>query len=49
MIKVDDTLNDGQSQSVGITFFVVGLVETGEKAGLIQSVSIRAVGEADPG
>ena len=49
MIKVDDTLNDCQSQSVGITFFVVGLVETSEKAGLIQSVSIRAVGEGDPG
>ena len=49
MIKMDDTLDDCQSQSGGITFFVVGLVKTGEKAGLIQSVSICAVREADPG
>ena len=49
MVKVDDALDNCQSQPGGITFFVVGLIETSEKAGLIQSVSIRAVGEGDPG
>ena len=49
MVKVDDALDNCQSQPGGITFFVVGLVKTGEKAGLIQSVSICAVREADPG
>ena len=37
----------------GMTAFgkedIVGLIETSEKAGLIQSTSIRAVGEGNPG
>ena len=49
MVKVDDALDNCQSQPGGITFFVVGLIETSEKARLIQRGTIRAVGESDSG
>ena len=46
-IKICDALHDGKSQPCGVRFLVVGLIEAGEKAGIIQRFSFATVGNGD--
>ena len=49
IVEFRDTFNNGESETGGFAFFVVGLVETGKKAILVKGGAIRAVGERDSG